>query len=213
MSDLTRKEKQQLQQPVTRVSPDNIFTGHLNQHTIFEHETDPKLRRRGHFLKRVGVTGNWCLTEDQIKEQEERLGIRLPEPWRDVYKYFNGGWVFNLLWGDLNNPRKDDIIPIPYGNHEYLALEDVGPLAELLPKELKDIDGTKLDSSLIAIACYHTQAVLLDYRQGDDPRVCCAYFNQFDDDPLAAWEEDKFTSWWPNMQSFFDGLYLQDRII
>lgn len=213
MNKLTRREKIQLKQPVTRVRPDNIFTWHLNQHTVFEEETDPELIKNGHYYDRVGVCGNWCLTESQIAKQEKRLGIRLPEPWREVYKHFNGGWVHTLYWGDPDNPQIDDIEPIPQGNHEYLPLEDVGPLAELLPKDMEGLDGTRLDKRLIAVACYDCQAVLLDYRQSDDPSVCYAFFSPYDDDPLSGWEEDEFTTWWPDIQSFFDGLYLQDRLI
>lgn len=213
MSELTNKEKKQLKQKVTKVRPDNIFTWYLNQHTVFEEETDRKAIADGEYNRRVGVTGNWRLTEKQIRQQEDRLGIHLPEPWRDVYKHFNGGWVDSLFWGDLNNPQIDDLEPIPQHSHEFLALEDVGPLAELLPKEMDGLDGTRLDPRLIAIACSNYQAVVLDYRHGDDPKVCCAFFDEYDDDPLAGWEEDEFTTWWPNMQTYFDGLYLQDRII
>lgn len=166
----------------------------------------------------------WCkresgrLSEAQIAGQEQRLGIRLPDPWRDVYTQFNGGWFGTLSWGDMNKPQGHDIIPIPQSTHEYLALEHVAPLRDLLPKEwekldLGSLDCSKLDPRLIAIACASSQAVLPDYRQGASPRVCMAFFNKYDDDPLAGWETDDFTFWWPNMAVFFRGLYLQDRAV
>lgn len=212
----TRREKTRLKQPVTRVDVDNIFTWHLNQHTVIENETDPELIKNRIWQRRVGVKESGRLTEAQIAAQEERLGIRLPMPWRDVYKHFNGGWVDTLYWGDRNHPQSDDIVPIPQSTHQYLALENVAPLRDLLPVEWEELDLGRLDCSnldprLIAIACAGSQAVLLDYRQGTSPRVCNAFFSEYDDDPLAAWETDKFTFWWPNMAVFFRGLYLQNR--
>lgn len=211
--ELIRYQKKQLNQPVTRVRPDNIFSSHLSQHTIFEDETDPKLLKKGVLLNPVGVTKEGALTEAQISVQEKRLGIRIPDPWREVYKYFNGGWVEGLYWGDLHKPSLNDIIPIPQIGHEYLALEEVAPLRDILPGEMDGVDCSTLDSRLIAIACWDCQAVLLDYRQGSDPRVCRAYFNEYDENWLDCWEEDEFTFWWPNVQVFFRGLYLQDRIV
>ncbi len=89
------------------------------------------------------------MTDDQIATQEERLGIRLPAPWRNVYKHFNGGWVHTLYWGDMNNPRMNGIEPIPQSSHEYLALEDVAPLRDLLPTEREGLDCSSLDPRLI----------------------------------------------------------------
>lgn len=211
--DLTGKDRRRLKQPVTRVRPDNIFTWHLNEHTVFEDETDPKLVRKGYLLRRVGVTPGGQLTETQIAGHEKRLGIRLPEPWREVYRHFNGGWTNDLLWGDLDNPRMNDREPIPQRGHEYLALEGVAPLRDLMMHEMEGHSWDRLDPRLIAIACADTQAVILDYRDGDDPRVCCAYFSEYDDDPVQSWEQDELTLWWPNMRVFFHGLYLQDRVM
>jgi hypothetical protein len=213
-----RREKKRLKQPVERAQAHNIFTWHLNRHTMFEDETDPVHIRNGHLLRRVGVNDSGRLTEAQIVAQEKRLGVRLPMPWRDVYKHFNGGWVHTLYWGDMNSPRSNDIKPIPERGHEYLALEDVAPLRDLLPLEWDDpdhggLDCSGLDPKLIAIACAGSQAVLLDYRQRDEPRVGFAYFSKYDDDPLDGWETNEFTHWWPNMNVFFRGLYLQDRIV
>lgn len=214
----TRREKKRLKQPVTRVDVDNIFTWHLNQHTVMENETDPELIKNRIWVRRVGVKESGRLTEAQIATQEARLGIRLPMPWRDVYKHFNGGWVDTLYWGDRYNPQSDDIVPIPQSTHQYLALENVAPLRDLLPVEWEDLDlgrldCSKLDPRLIAIACAGSQAVLLDYRQGPSPRVCKAFFSRYNDDPLAGWETDEFTFWWPNMAVFFRGLYLQNRAV
>jgi hypothetical protein len=213
-----RREQKRLKQPVTRVEVDNLFTWHLNQHTVIEPETDPELIKQRVWQRRVGVKESGRLTEAQIAAQETRLGIRLPMPWRDVYKHFNGGWVDTLYWGDMNNPQGNDIVPIPQSSHQYLALEDVAPLRDLLPIEWEELeydvsDFSSLDPRLIAIALAESQAVLLDYRKGDEPRVGLAHFSKYDDDPLASWETDKFTQWWPNVEVFFRGLYLQRRII
>lgn len=215
--DLTDREKRLLKQPVTRVSVDNIFTWHLDQHTVIENETDPELIRQRIWQRRVGVKEGGRLTEEQIAAQEKRLGVRLPSPWRDVYKHFNGGWVDTLRWGDMTNPRIDDIMPIPKSSHQYLALEDAAPLRDILPVEWEELeygilDCSSLDPRLIAIALAGSEAVLLDYRESDEPRVCLAYFSKYDDDPLAGWETDEFTFWWPSMEVFFRGLYLQSRI-
>lgn len=211
--DLSGKDRKRLRQPVNRVRPDNIFTWHLNHHTVFEYETDPKLIRQGVRLRRVGVMPGGRLAEAQIAAHEERLGIRLPEPWREVYKHFNGGWTNDLQWGDLGDPRINDPAPIPQHTHEYLALEDVAPLRDLMMQEMEGHDWGRLDPRLIAIACADTQAVILDYREVDDPRVCCAFFSEYGDDPVESWERDEFTQWWPNTRVFFRGLYLQDRAI
>lgn len=214
----TDKEKRLLKQPVTNVGPANIFTWHLTRHAVIENETDPERIRQRIWQKRVGVNAQGRLTEDQIVAHEMRLGVRLPMPWRDVYKHFNGGWVDTLYWGDRDAPRIDDIAPIPQQDHQYLALEDVAPLRDALPKEWEEndygrIDVNRIDPRLIVIALAGTTAVLLDYRAGEEPGVCCAYFSKYDEDPLENWETDKFTAWWPNMNVFFRGLYLQNRAI
>lgn len=211
--DLTPKDLQRLKQPVTRVRPDNIFTWHLNRHTVFEDETDPKLIRQRAFLRRVGRTEGARLTEGQIAAQEMRLGFPIPEPWRQVYSHFNGGWVHTLWWGDMADPRDCDIQPIAQSSHEYLALEDVGPLRDLMAREMPDFDWQALDRRLIALSCADRHAVFLDYRTGDDPSVWVVRFDSYADDPLDGWEQDEYTFRWPNMRVFFRGLYLQDRII
>ncbi|WP_171902456.1 SMI1/KNR4 family protein [Sinorhizobium sp. RAC02] len=217
-ADLTDREKNLLRQPVTSVSVDNIFTWHLSQHSIIENETDPELIRRRIWQRRVGVKECGRLTEEQITVQEKRLGVRLPALWRDVYKHFNGGWVDTLRWGDMDNPGIDDIVPVPQSSHQYLALEDVARLRDILPVEWEELeygilDCSGLDSRLIAIALAGSEAVLLDYRESDEPRVCLAHFDKYDDNPLAGWETDEFTFWWPDMEVFFRGLYQQSRIV
>ncbi|MBT2246854.1 SMI1/KNR4 family protein [Sphingobium sp. BHU LFT2] len=107
-----RREQKHLKQPVTRVEVGNIFTWHLNEHTVIGPETDPKLIKQRVWQRRVGVKESGRLTEAQIAEQEKRLGIRLPMPWRDVYKHFNGGWVDTLYWGDMTTLRV--IISCPF---------------------------------------------------------------------------------------------------
>lgn len=211
-----RREAKRLKQPTTRVEVNNIFTWYLDQHTEIEPETDPELIKQRVWQRRVGVKDSGRLTEAQIAAQEDRLGVRLPMPWRNVYKHFNGGWVGTLYWGDMSNPHSSDVVPIPQATHQYLALEDVAPLRERLPAEWEDLDQGNLDCSnldprLIAIACAGSEAILLDYREGASPRVCKAFFSKYEDDPLAAWETDRSTVWWPNMAVFFRGLYLQNR--
>jgi hypothetical protein len=212
-SALSRREKKVLKQPTQQVTPQNIFTWHLNQFTVFEEETDPALVRRGVCYRRVGVTQGGQLIEAATSVQEDRLGINIPAPWRDVYKHFNGGWVHTLFWGDRDNPRIDDIEPIPQSSHEYLALEDVRPLKELLPAQIDGLDCSSMDPRLIALACSGSQAVLLDFREGGEPRICLAFFSSFKGKALERWETDAFTHWWPNMRVFYRGLYLQDRIV
>lgn len=210
---LTAKDRRRLKQPVTRVQPNNIFDGHLSKHTIYEKETDRKLISKGMLLIPVGVTPSGRLTEAQIATEEDRLAIRLPEPWREVYKHFNGGWTDKLRWGDMNDPRINDPKAIPHSSHEYLALEDVAPLRDLMEKEMEGHDWQRLDPRLIAIACLKSEAVILDYRNDDDPKVCYAFFSEYCDDPLESWEQDEYTRWWPNMRVFFRGLYIQDHVI
>ena len=211
--ELTRRERRGLRQPVTRVRPDNICTWHLSQHTIFEDETDPKLIRRGHYLRPVGTTDGARASEEEIVRHERRLGVRLPEPWREVYKHFNGGWVHTLHWGDKDDPRMNDVEPLPQSSHEFLALPDVAPLRDVMGAVMDGFDWHRLDPRLIAIACADAQALLLDYREGDAPKVCLGFFDRYVDDPVATWEDQRFTYRWPNMRVYFRGLYLQDRIV
>ncbi|MBT2246855.1 hypothetical protein JQK15_25450 [Sphingobium sp. BHU LFT2] len=94
----------------------------------------------------------------------------------------------------------------------------VAPLHDLLAVEWEELkydvsDFSSLDPRLFAIALAESQAVLLGYREGDEPRVGLAHPSKYDDDPLASWETDQLTHWWPNMEVFFRGLYLQRRII
>lgn len=208
--DLTARERRQLKLPVVAVQPCNIFTSHLSKHFIFEEETDRRMRRRGHYYRPVEVIPVGRLTEEQIAAHEDRLGIRLPMPWREVYRHFNGGWAATLYRGDMNDPRIGDLKPVPE-RHEYLALEDVAPLRDLLAKDRSDLDWGSLDPRLIAIAYDDGQAMVLDDRDGE-PRICRAFFSRYDDDPLTGWSRHRLTFWWPDMRVFFRGLYLQDRL-
>lgn len=210
---LTAKDRKRLKQPVTRVEPNNIFESYLSKHTVFENETDRKLMRKGVFLRPVGVKPGGRLTETQIAAEEDRLGLRLPEPWREVYKHFNGGWTDRLFWGDPDDPRKNDPEAISSSGHEYFALEDVVPLRDHMEKEMQGHNWRQLDPKLLAIGGRHSQAMILDYRSGDDPKVCRGFFWESKDDPMENWEQDDFAQWWPNMRVFFRGLYLQDRVI
>lgn len=210
---LTAKDKRRLKQPVTQVEPHNIFESHLTKHTIYENETDRKLIRKGVMLRPVGLTVDARLTEMQITAEEDRLGIKLPAPWREVYKHFNGGWTDKLRWGDPNDPRDNDPKAISSSSHEYFALEDVVPLREHMEKEMEGYDWRRLDPRMFAIGGRYDQAMILDYRKGDDPKVGRGFFWEDKADPMEDWEQDDFTQWWPNMRVFFRGLYLQDRVI
>lgn len=209
---LTARDKRRLKQPVTQVEPHNIFQSHLTKHTIYENETDRKLIRKGVMLRSVGLTEGARLTEMQITGEEDRLGIKLPAPWREVYKHFNGGWTHMLRWGDLNDPRVNDPEAICSSGHEYFALEDVVPLRDHMGKEMDGYDWGRLDPRLFVIGGRYSEAMILDYRHGDDPKVCRGFFWRTKADPMDDWEQDDFTQWWPNMRVFFRGLYLQDRI-
>ncbi|WP_172794829.1 SMI1/KNR4 family protein [Loktanella sp. 3ANDIMAR09] len=171
------------------------------------------MRRQGVFLRPVGETPDARLTEARIAAQETRLGVRLPEPWRQVYTHFNGGWSDRLYWGDPDDPRLNDPKGIIHAGHEYLRLEDAAPLRDFMVQEMPGHDWQRLDPRLIAIACRDCQAMVLDYREGDDPKVCSVFFSEYVDDPLDGWEQDEFTHWWPNMRVFFRGLYIQDRLV
>lgn len=210
--DLTTREKRQLKQPAYAATPKNIFTWHLNEYTIFEDETGPHEPKQGVLLHRVGVTTEGRLSDAQIARHEARLRVRLPEPWREVYRHFNGGWTSSLRWGERTRPKQNDILAVPSLQSEYLALEDVAPLREHLAASRSDIDTSQVDERLIAIAFCEDggETFVLDYRSSDNPAVGKFYIDNEEDDPLY-YEEEGF--WWPNMSIFFRGLYIQDRIL
>ncbi len=82
----------------------------------------------------------------------------------------------------------------------------------VLPNEIKGLDCGALDPRLIAIADADAQAVVLDYRAADEPRVCLAFFSEQGCGPLHGWEQHEATLWWPNMAVFFRGPYRQDQL-
>lgn len=68
------------------------------------------------------------------------MGLRFPAPWREVYKHFNGGWTDRLFWGDPDDPRIEDPEAFSPAGHEYLALEDVVSLRNLMCNEIEGRD-------------------------------------------------------------------------
>lgn len=56
----------------------------------------------------------------------------------------------------------------------------VGDVASLrdLPNEIKGLPCGALDPRLIAIAYADGQAIVLDYRAADEPRVCLSFFGE-----------------------------------
>lgn len=210
--DLSPLDKRMLKRPAFAATPSNILTWHLNQYTVFEDETDPVELKNGALYRRVGVKDGGRLSEQEIAKHEERLGVRLPEPWRDVYRYFNGGSNSDLFWGDRENPKEADLVPMPSLNRQYLDLGSVVPLKLLLQEHLPKLDTRSVDERLIAIAYSEGdhEAVVLDYRTASEPRVGRVLICRDDDDPVELFEEESF--WWPNMRVYFGGLYIQDRL-
>ncbi len=208
--DLSAREKRALAQPAIAATPRNLMRWHDDKYTVFEDETDPVERKAGVRYRRVGTTAGAQLTQAEVALQEARLGVPLPLPWRDVYRHFNGGFASGLYWGDSSRPTRNDILPVPSTRPSFLPLEDVLPLAHFIARDRPELDAKRVDPKLIALAWRNDEAIVLDYRAGDDPRVGKLYINAFDDDPLSIFEQQDAV-WWPNMRVFFAGLYLQDR--
>ncbi|MBY6049597.1 SMI1/KNR4 family protein [Vannielia litorea] len=204
------RDRKRLRQPTSEVTPEGLFLWHLSEHQVFEEETDPALRKQGVRLRPVGVHPEGRLSETEIAAEEARLGVALPQPWRVIYRHFNGGWNNTLHWGDPEDPRDTEPLAL-ISRSESLPLQEVAPLRDLMAPDRPELDLSPIDPRLIAIGYHQSEAMLLDYRAGPDPRVGHAYIDEFSDDPLPTWEEEAF--WWPNMRVYFAGLYQQDRAV
>jgi len=176
---------------------------------VFEDEADPLARSKGVRYRCTGTTAGARLSETEICAQEQRLGVALPLPWRDVYRHFNGGTAEGLNWGDVAQPRHGNLLPYPTTCPTFFALQDVMPLGHFAVAEHPKVDIADFDARLIALAWRNDEAIVLDYRDGDDPKVGKLFLDMYTADPLACAERDGF--WWPNMRVFFAGLYLQSR--
>ena len=59
-------------------------------------------------------------TEAEIQAAEEKIGATLPQPLREVYQLFNGGWAWELDFYPLNFPPDNSPFALTNSNEKYI---------------------------------------------------------------------------------------------
>ena len=126
--------------------------------------------------------------EDTIVAAEERLGVRLPETLRALYRIMNGGYV-----GWLYVPLKADPKPV-YDDWRgafsidyscLVPLERLRTVAEHYADFTDDPDEIPSDAdNLIVLQARYGDMTLLDYSRGPQPRVLIADYDRLDEEPV-----------------------------
>ncbi|MCU0862202.1 MAG: SMI1/KNR4 family protein [Planctomycetes bacterium] len=148
--------------------------------------------------------------DDRIAAAEQRLGVRLPEGLRALYRVQNGGSVGTLAIAKVDAPRPvhDDWLQ-PFGGYaDLLPLEllrtlhdcvcehadpDAADAAEQFPPGAKE---------RIVLARWYGETLFLDYRHGGEPRVGFADF--------GTSHADTDTTWFADFDAFFARLRRTD---
>lgn len=126
--------------------------------------------------------------EDMITATEDRLGVRLPETLRALYRIMNGGYV-----GWLYVPLKTDPKPV-YDDwrgafsidYSSLApLERLRTVAEHYADFTDDPDEIPADADhLIVLQARYGDMTLLDYSRGPEPRVLIVDYDSVGENPV-----------------------------
>ena len=126
--------------------------------------------------------------EDMIAAAEERLGVRLPETLRALYRIMNGGyvgWLYVPLKADPK-PVYDDwrgAFSIDYSS--LAPLERLRTVAEHYADFTDDPDEIPADADrLIVLQARYGDMTLLDYSRGPQPRVLIGDYDRVDEDPV-----------------------------
>ena len=136
--------------------------------------------------------------DDRIAAAEQRLGVRLPEGLRALYRVQNGGSVDGLAIAKVDDPRPmfaDWLQPFS-GYSDLLPLELLRTLHDCVcdhadPGAADDADqfppGAK---ERIVLARWYSETLFLDYRNGGEPRVGFADFERSHADADTVWFAD-----------------------
>jgi hypothetical protein len=134
-------------------------------------------------------------SEQRIAAAEQRLGVRLPDTLRALYRIMDGGYV-----GKLYVPLKDDPAPrhddwrgafsIDYSS--LAALDQLRTVAEHYADFTDDPDDLPQDADkLIVLQARYGDMTLLDYSRGPEPRVLIVDYDRASDrGPVEVTYED-----------------------
>ena len=129
-------------------------------------------------------------TEDMIQEAEERLGFRLPETLRDIYKLQNGGYVGPLYVPLVENPRNNyDDWQCAFA-HDYDVLMPLSDLSSLYDHHMAYFDEDYDDvedkeawisesEKLIVFAARTGYGTALDYRKDSNNPAIVFFDNNY----------------------------------
>jgi hypothetical protein len=132
--------------------------------------------------------------DDMIAATEERLGVRLPETLRALYRIMDGGyvgWLYVPLKADPK-PVYDDwrgAFSIDYSS--LAPLEGLRTVAEHYADFTDDPDEIPADADhRVVLQARYGDMTLLDYSPGHQPRVLIVDYDRSDEDPVDIAFED-----------------------
>ncbi len=132
--------------------------------------------------------------DDMIAAAEERLGVRLPETLRALYRIMNGGyvgWLYVPLKADPK-PVYDDwrgAFSIDYSS--LAPLEQLRTVAEHYADFTDDPDEIPADAeNLVVLQARYGDMTLLDYSRGPQPRVLIVDYDRAAEEPVDIAFED-----------------------
>lgn len=151
--------------------------------------------------------------EVKIHAAEQRLGLRLPEGLRAVYRCQNGGAIADVWAGAVETPFSDPSM-VERWIGVFPDFRDLRPTEELetladnlsLFEDSDDDVDLVVDSEearkLVILSQWERKSLFLDYRLSGPPRVGCA---DFDDEDWAA-----HAFYWRDFETFFAVLRRED---
>lgn len=145
----------------------------------------------------------------KIVEAETRLGIRLPDSLKAIYRIHNGGSINNVCIPNENAKGSelgfDDILTPFSGYNDLSPLERLNTAWDAFthfgdPDDEENYgqffrSGTE---NMVVLAMWYQETLFLDYNEPGEPRVGFVDFDH------PEWE--KHVRWWPNFSEFLASL-------
>lgn len=152
------------------------------------------------------------LSDAEITAVETRLGIKLPDGLRALYRHQNGGYLSVMC---ITPPDKTPPFGIDDLLHPFSGYNDLHACTELKTVWEGFLDFADPDDKenyghlfengtdkMVLLAQWYQESLFLDYNQAGAPRVGYVDFDR------QNWIEH--TKWWPSFEAFFAALRLYE---
>lgn len=138
-----------------------------------------------------------------ISKTEERIGFKLPEGLKRLYRIKDGGSTKSIRVARVLDPRPvyDDWESAFGGYEDLCELEKLCTVHDRILDYAEEDDEESFPEGakeMLILSQWHQQSTFLDYRNGCEPRLGIAYFDDED------WVENGL--WFENFDEFFSKL-------